>query len=61
MILSRIEVYKDTHDEWRFRAIALNGEIVSVGEGYVNQIDCIGEAAKLWPDEKIEVRKNADA
>lgn len=44
---SRFEIYKDTRNEWRFRMIAGNGEIVATSEGYstkaaaVNGIDSI--------------------
>ena len=31
---SKFEVYKDTKNEWRFRLIAGNGEIIAVSEGY---------------------------
>lgn len=60
MLLSRVEVYKDIHDQWRFRAVALNGKVVAVGEGYINRTDCIGEAVKLWPEATIKVQENAD-
>lgn len=44
---SRFEIYKDARNEWRFRMIAGNGEIVATSEGYstkaaaVNGIDSI--------------------
>lgn len=54
MTLSRVELYRDRDGRWRFRAVALNGEIVAVSEAYENRSDAEGEAARLWPDTSIE-------
>ena len=50
----KVEIYRDSAGEWRFRAVAGNGEIVAVGEGYKNEGDAVDEARKLWPDSLIE-------
>lgn len=52
--LSRVEIYRDRENQWRFRAVALNGEIVAVSEGYHNRQDTVDEAVRLWPDAEIE-------
>lgn len=37
----RYELYKDAAHEWRWRAIAVNGNVVATsGEGYKNKGDC---------------------
>lgn len=37
----RFETYQDAAGEWRWRAIAINGNIVAnSGEGYKNRVDC---------------------
>jgi len=35
------EVYKDAKEEWRFRLVAPNGQIIAVGESYKNKEDCL--------------------
>ncbi len=37
----KFEVFKDAKEEWRFRLVAPNGQIIAVGEGYKNKGDCI--------------------
>ena len=37
----KFEVYKDAKEEWRFRLVASNGQIIAVGESYKNKNDCI--------------------
>lgn len=45
----RVEIYKDDNDEWRFRRIAANGEIVASGESYRNQVDAAKTARNIFP------------
>lgn len=52
-VLSRVEIYKDREDQFRFRAVALNGETVAVSEGYHNRGDAVDEATRLWPDADV--------
>jgi len=41
------EFYQDSADEWRWRRIAPNGNIVgSSAEGYKNKSDCIANAKR---------------
>jgi uncharacterized protein YegP (UPF0339 family) len=40
------EVFKGSDDQWYFRRVAGNGEIVSVSEGHANKIDASHEAAR---------------
>lgn len=51
--LSRVELYKDREGLFRFRAVALNGEIVAVSESYSRRKDCADEAIRLWPDMEV--------
>lgn len=42
MAANRVEFYKDTADEWRWRYVAGNNEIMAnSGEGYKNRDDCL--------------------
>ncbi len=52
--LSRVELFRDRERQWRFRAVALNGETVAVSEGYENRKDALTEAVLLWPDTPID-------
>lgn len=37
----RLQVYLDALNQWRWRAIAVNGRILAdSGEGYYNRADC---------------------
>jgi uncharacterized protein YegP (UPF0339 family) len=37
----RLSIYRDSQNEWRWRRIALNGNIIAEsGEGYSRRIDC---------------------
>ncbi len=43
--MAKIEYYKDKANEWRWRIIAENGNVISSSsEGYVNQSDCVRSA-----------------
>lgn len=52
VMLQKIEVYKDAAEEWRWRAISINGVdvVATSGEGYVNHTDCLAMAAGLFPE-----------
>jgi len=41
------EVYKDKNNEWRFRLVAPNGQIIAVGEGYKNKGDCLSTVESI--------------
>lgn len=43
----KFEVYKDAKGEYRFRLIAPNGEIIAVGEGYVDKAGCLNGIASV--------------
>ncbi len=45
----KFEVYTDAKDEFRFRLLAGNGEVIAVGEGYKNKSDCL-KAIQLLKD-----------
>lgn len=40
MAAARFEIFTDAADEWRFRLVAPNNEIVAVGEGYTTKQSC---------------------
>jgi uncharacterized protein YegP (UPF0339 family) len=43
-----LEVYKGKDDDWWWRAVAKNGNIVAASsQGYVNKSDCIANAKML--------------
>lgn len=56
------EIYKDTQEKWRWRHTAPNGNIVgSASEGYVNKVDCEGNARRNgWETEKMIAQNPAD-
>lgn len=41
MAAARFEIFTDIADEWRFRLVAPNNEIVAVGEGYTTKQNCL--------------------
>jgi uncharacterized protein YegP (UPF0339 family) len=52
----RVVVFKDEVDEWRFRVVAGNNEIVANSEGYVRRIDAVNMAKEFgYSDDEIEV------
>ena len=55
MSVDHVEVYQDESDEWRWRAIAANEEIVATGESHTRATDA-ARAAKgvLGEDVPIE-------
>lgn len=58
--VDHVEVFKDVAGEWRFRAIAGNGEPVSVSEGYVHHLSAVEEASKLWENAEIRTLDSED-
>jgi len=38
----KFEIFKDSKEEWRFRLVAGNGEIVAQSEGYTQKHNCLG-------------------
>lgn len=55
----KVEVYRDTQSEWRWRRVARNGEIVAdSGEGLKNRVDCIGIAKALFPDTPFDIEED---
>jgi uncharacterized protein YegP (UPF0339 family) len=53
----RVVVWRSEADEeWRFKVIANNHEIVATSEGYVRRIDAVNMAKEFgYSDEEIEV------
>ena len=43
----KFEVYKDAKEEWRFRLVAPNGQIIAVGESYKNKGDCLSTVESI--------------
>lgn len=55
----KVEVFKDSAGEWRWRRVAQNGNIISTGgEGYVNKADCVAIAARLNPSIRLNVSRH---
>ena len=53
----KFEVYLDKHGEYRFRLIATNGQIISVGESYKAKAGCLNgieSIKKNAPDAEIK-------
>ena len=47
----KIQIYSDTRDEWRWRLVASNGEIIAdSAEGYNNLTDLDDMLDELWGD-----------
>lgn len=56
----RVELYKDSADEWRWRVVAQNGNTTAdSGEGYENRVDALAQAGKLFPNVRVEVVDDA--
>jgi len=54
--MDKVFVYKDAANEWRWRRVSANGNIVSsCGEGYKNNSHCQEMAFKLNPDAEVIV------
>lgn len=47
--VAKIELKRDHAGEWRFTAVAGNGEPVTVSEGYARKQSARDEAEKLFP------------
>lgn len=52
--VEKVRLFKDAAGEWRFTAVAGNGEPVATSEGYVDKRDALAEAAKLFPGAEVE-------
>jgi uncharacterized protein YegP (UPF0339 family) len=54
---ARFEVYKDAKNEWRWRLISSNGNIIadSGGDGYKNRIDCIAGLKATNPNAPFNI------
>ncbi len=50
----RVRIFSDSTGEFRFSAVAGNGEVVATSEGYTRRVDAVDEAQKLWPDAEVE-------
>lgn len=37
----KFEIFKDKKEEYRFRMVAPNGQIIAVGEGYTRKESCL--------------------
>jgi len=46
----RVRIFSDAAGEFRFSALAANGEVVASSEGYARHVDAVEQARKLWPD-----------
>ena len=45
----RVEIYKDSKGEWRWRLLASNGQIIATsGEGYVKYSHCVHMVNQMW-------------
>lgn len=49
----RVEVFRSANREWRFRAVARNGEIVAQSEGYWRRGAAEKTAGKVFPGIEI--------
>jgi uncharacterized protein YegP (UPF0339 family) len=47
--VAHVKLKRDHAGEWRFAAVAANGEVVATSEGYARKIDAEREAGKLYP------------
>ena len=54
--VDHIVVYRDTADQWRWRAVAGNGEIVSEGEAHTRAADAARAAQGVF-GEMVDVRE----
>ena len=53
----KLEFYQDKANEWRWRAIGMNGEkVANCGEGYKNKSDCVSIAERLFSNATIDER-----
>lgn len=50
----KVRLFSDTTGEFRFSAIAGNGEVVATSEGYSRHADAVDEAHKLWPEAELQ-------
>lgn len=53
--VDHVEVYQDTGEQWRWRAVARNSEIVSEGEAHTRPEDAARAAHGVFGDEMTVV------
>ena len=51
----RAEVYRSDNDDWYFRIVADNNEVVAQSEGYENKADAVAIVSKI-SEERFPVR-----
>lgn len=54
--VDHVVVYRDTSDQWRWRAVAGNGEIVSEGESHTREEDAARAAEGVFGQDVQFVR-----
>lgn len=62
--MAKFEVYKDKRDEFRWRMLANNNQVIAVGEGYTTKTACmngIESVQKNAPVATIDDQTQADA
>lgn len=52
-----VEIYRDTGDQYRWRAVAANGEIVSEGEAHTRESDAARAAKGVFGEDVLIVRE----
>lgn len=56
--VDHIVIYRDNGQQWRWRALAGNGEIVSEGEAHTRQSDAARAAIGVFGHEVLIVKEN---
>ncbi len=47
-LLDKVEIYKDSVSQWRWRRVSTNGKTVADGsESYHNKRDCLNQATQV--------------
>lgn len=54
--MKHVEIYRDTSDQFRWRAVAGNGEIVSEGEAYTREHDAARSAHEVFGADVVLIR-----
>jgi uncharacterized protein YegP (UPF0339 family) len=59
--MERLELYRDEAEEWRWRRIAENGNVLSdSGEGYARRIDALEMGMKLNPNVYVSIEERRE-
>jgi uncharacterized protein YegP (UPF0339 family) len=58
--VKRVEIYRDSGDQFRWRALAGNGEIVSEGEAYTREHDAERSAQEVFGSDVTLIRPAAE-